>query len=69
RLRTKMYRATENVLATYRRITERFPEYEERWRKATPGAKALPRPDMRVAAMATAVGRCKAALDRRGVWP
>ena len=69
RLRTKMYRATEDVLATYRRITERFPEYQERWRKATPGAKALPKPDMRIAAMATAVGRCKAALDRRGVWP
>ena len=69
RLRTKMYRATENVLATYRRITERFPEYQERWRKAMPGAKALRKPDMRVAAMATAVGRCKVALDRRGVWP
>ena len=69
RLRTKMYRATENVLGTYRRITERFPEYQERWRKEMPGAKALPKPDMRIAAMATAVGRCKAALDRRGVWP
>jgi len=69
RLRTKMYRATEDVLATYRRITERLPEYQERWRKATPEAKALPKPDMRIAAMATAVGRCKAALDRRGVWP
>jgi glutamate dehydrogenase/leucine dehydrogenase len=69
RLRTKMHRATEQVLATYRRITERFPEYQERWRQAMPGSKALRKPDMRIAAMATAVGRCKAALDRRGVWP
>ena len=62
RLRTKMYRATENVLGTYRRITERFPEYQERWRKEMPGAKALPKPDMRIAAMATAVGRISEAF-------
>jgi glutamate dehydrogenase (NAD(P)+) len=69
RLRTKMYRAAENVLGTYRRITERFPEYQERWRRHMPEAKALRKPDMRIAAMATAVGRCKLAMDRRGVWP
>ncbi|MBN2113266.1 MAG: Glu/Leu/Phe/Val dehydrogenase [Acidimicrobiia bacterium] len=70
RLRTKMYRAAEQVLTTYRRITERFPEYQARWRQFMPEAKAIThKPDMRIAAMATAVGRCKAALDRRGVWP
>ncbi|MFH1329217.1 MAG: Glu/Leu/Phe/Val dehydrogenase [Actinomycetota bacterium] len=69
RLRTKMYRSAEHVLTTYRHITERFPEYQERWRKAMPGARLPRKPDMRVAAMATAVGRCKTALDRRGVWP
>jgi glutamate dehydrogenase (NAD(P)+) len=69
RLRAKMYRSTEQVLATYRRITERFHEYQERWRRLMPGARALHKPDMRTAAMATAVARCKAALDRRGVWP
>ncbi len=69
RLQTKMYRATDQVLGTYRRITEHFAEYQDRWRQAMPGTKALRKPDMRIAAMATAVGRCKAALDRRGVWP
>jgi glutamate dehydrogenase/leucine dehydrogenase len=69
RLRGKMYRATEAVLATHRRLTERFPEYQERWRKAMPDAPAMRKPDLRIAAMATAVGRCKAALDQRGVWP
>jgi glutamate dehydrogenase/leucine dehydrogenase len=69
RLRTKMYRATDDVLATYRRLSERFPEYQQRWLEFMPGAKALRKPDMRIAAMATAVGRCKKALDQRGVWP
>jgi glutamate dehydrogenase/leucine dehydrogenase len=69
RLRTKMYRATDDVLATYRRLNERFPEYQQRWHDFMPGAKALRKPDMRIAAMATAVGRCKKALDQRGVWP
>jgi glutamate dehydrogenase (NAD(P)+) len=69
RLRTKMFRAAENTVAAHRRITERFSEYQDRWRTAMPGAKALAKPDIRIAAMATAVGRCKAALDRRGVWP
>jgi glutamate dehydrogenase (NAD(P)+) len=69
RLRAKMYRATEAVLATHRRLTERYPEYQERWRKAMPEAAAIRKPDLRIAAMATALQRCKAALDRRGVWP
>jgi glutamate dehydrogenase/leucine dehydrogenase len=69
KLRTKMYRSTEDVLATYRRITDGFAGYQERWRKFMPGSDALRKPDMRIAAHATAVGRCKTALDRRGVWP
>ena len=69
RLRAKMYRATEIVLATHRRLARQFPEYERRWRKAMPNAPRPRKPDLRIAAMVTAVGRCKAALDERGVWP
>ncbi len=47
-----------------------FPEYQERWRKAMPDApRDSASPDLRIAAMVTAVGRCWTALDQRGVWP
>jgi glutamate dehydrogenase/leucine dehydrogenase len=69
RLRAKMYRATEVVVATHRRLTRQFPEYEQRWRRAMPNAPRPRKPDLRIAAMVTAMGRCRAALDERGVWP
>jgi glutamate dehydrogenase (NAD(P)+) len=69
RLRTKMRRSGEGVMATYHHIRSQFPEYQERWQKAVPGAAPLLMPDMRIAATAAAVGRCWTALDQRGVWP
>ncbi len=69
RLRAKMQRATEGVVSTYHHLHHDYQEYAERWRKAAPGAPAPAVPDLRVAATATAVGRCWTALDQRGVWP
>jgi len=69
RLRAKMHRAGEGVISTYHHIRSQFPEYQERWQKAVPDAAPLLTPDMRIAATATAVGRCWTALDQRGVWP
>ncbi|HUU61116.1 MAG TPA: glutamate dehydrogenase, partial [Acidimicrobiia bacterium] len=69
RLRLQMRRATDGVLDMYHRLLEDFPEYQERWRRAMPDALPLPVPDLRVAAMVTAVARCWTALARRGVWP
>jgi glutamate dehydrogenase/leucine dehydrogenase len=69
RLRAKMYRAAEVVLAAHRRLSSQYPDYEQRWRKALPNAPRLRKPDLRIAAMVTAMSRCKAALDERGVWP
>jgi len=69
RLKAKMQRATEGVLGTYHHLRDDYDAYRERWRKAAPGAPDPVSPDMRVAATATAVGRCWTALDQRGVWP
>ena len=69
RLRAKMQRATEGVVNTYHHLDHDYAEYRERWRKAAPGRPDPALPDLRVAATATAVGRCWTALDQRGVWP
>lgn len=69
RLRKQMRRATDGVLDIHHRLLERFPEYQERWHGAMPESPPLPTPDLRVAAMVTAVGRCWSALAQRGVWP
>ncbi|HSQ37728.1 MAG TPA: Glu/Leu/Phe/Val dehydrogenase [Acidimicrobiia bacterium] len=69
RLRVQMRRATDGVLDSYHRLQEGFPEYQDRWRKAMPDAPQVDAPDLRIAAMVTAVGRCWTALARRGVWP
>jgi glutamate dehydrogenase/leucine dehydrogenase len=69
RLRGQMRRATDGVLDSYHRLQQRFPEYQDRWREAMPDAPVLSAPDLRVAAMVTAVGRCWSALAQRGVWP
>ena len=69
RLKAKMHRATEGVVKTYHHLRHNYGEYRERWRKAAPGAPDPVFPDLRVAATATAVGRCWTALDQRGVWP
>ncbi len=57
------------MLDSYHRLHEGFSEYQDRWRKAMPDASQLDAPDLRVAAMVTAVGRCWTALAKRGVWP
>ena len=69
RLRVQMRRATDGVLEMYHRLQDRFPEYQERWRQAMPDSPPLTMPDLRTAAMVTAVGRCWKALAQRGVWP
>jgi glutamate dehydrogenase/leucine dehydrogenase len=69
RLRVQMRRATDGVLEIYHRLQDGFPEYQERWRQAMPDSPPLTMPDLRTAAMVTAVGRCWKALAQRGVWP
>jgi len=69
RLRVKMQRATDGVVKTYHHLREHYDEYLERWRQAAPGSPDPVFPDLRIAATATAVGRCWTAVDQRGVWP
>ena len=69
RLRAKMQRATEGVVTTYHHLRSHYPEFQDRWRQAAPEGGDLVFPDLRIAATATAVGRCWTALDQRGVWP
>ncbi len=69
RLRAQMRRAADGVLEMYHRLQDHLPDYQERWHEAMPDAPPLRAPDMRTAAMVTAVGRCWSALAQRGVWP
>ncbi|OFW52398.1 MAG: hypothetical protein A2V75_10635 [Actinobacteria bacterium RBG_16_70_17] len=69
RLRTQMRDATKTVLATYHDLRNHVPAYQTRWRKATRDTQPLTPPDLRIAATATAVGRCWKARAERGIWP
>jgi glutamate dehydrogenase/leucine dehydrogenase len=69
RLRAQMRSATKTVLATYHNLRNHASFYERRWRKATRVTTPLAPPDLRIAATATAVGRCWKARAERGIWP
>lgn len=69
KLRAKMYRATEVVVTRRASLAESLEEHQRRWQEARPGMPDLPVPDLRTAATAVAVQRCREAMVRRGVWP
>ncbi len=67
RLRTKMHRATEQVVATRAALIEAFDTYAADWKERT--GTDLRHPDLRTAAYVVAVGRCLRAAEQRGIWP
>ena len=68
-LRVKMRRATNAMVTTRAAIIDQLDMYRAAWAEFRPDDGELPRPTMRVAAHAVAVGRCRTATDQRGIWP
>ncbi len=69
KLRTKMYRATELVLAKRAALATALPDFQRRWSEVRPDDPPLEEPDLRTAAYVIAVQRCRRATDERGIWP
>ncbi len=69
RLRAKMERATEDVVARHAQLTEGLEEYDRRWHRSRPDDPPLPHPDHRIAATYIAIKRCRETVVERGVWP
>jgi glutamate dehydrogenase (NAD(P)+) len=69
KLRSKMYRATEKVVSHQAELLASLPTYQAAWDEAQPGDPRLEPPDLRTAAYAIAVQRCRRAAEQRGVWP
>ena len=69
KLRKKMYRATEQVVTQRVALTEALDFYQKRWSDYRPDAPPLVTPDLRIAAYAIAVERCRHSMEQRGVWP
>ncbi len=69
RLRKKMNRATEEVVARQAELADTYQEYVDRWAKVRPDEAPPRKPDMRIAATLIAVSRCRQTVTERGVWP
>ena len=69
RLKATMYAATDAMVTGRAAILDRLDFYRETWKEATGSDEDLPRPTLRTAAHAVAVGRCRTATDQRGIWP
>ena len=69
RLKATMYAATDAMVTGRAAILDRLDFYRETWKEATGSVEDLPRPTLRTAAHAVAVGRCRTATDQRGIWP
>ena len=69
RLKATMHTATDAMVTGRAAILDRLDFYREAWKEATDSDKELPRPTLRTAAHAVAVGRCRTATDQRGIWP
>ena len=69
RLRKKMVKAADNMVATRVALLDRLDFYQEAWAEAQPDDGDLPGPTFRTAAHVAAVARCRRAMEQRGVWP
>lgn len=69
KLRTKMHRATEQVVTKRVALAESLEWYRDRWLGARPDSEAPVDPDLRIAAYVIAIERCRQAAEQRGVWP
>jgi len=69
KLRKKMHRATESVVARHSALLEDLSGFKERWAEAVPDAPPLLDPDFRIAATTVAVSKARHAAEQRGVWP
>jgi glutamate dehydrogenase (NAD(P)+) len=68
-LRDKMHRATELVVSRRAAMMDSLDDYRRRWAAVRPDDPELPTPDLRTAAQAIALQRCRDAALQRGVWP
>jgi glutamate dehydrogenase (NAD(P)+) len=69
KLRKKMNRATEQVVARKAALRDSHEHYQAEWDKYRPDDGELPLPDLRIAAYVVAVGRVADTTDQRGLWP
>ena len=68
KLRKKMYRATDEVIATLSEMQENIAETRAQWSQAHPGEE-VPDPSLRTAAYIVAAERVTTAASERGIWP
>jgi len=69
KLKAKMYRATDEVIAKRITLIEQLPRYQELWSEARPDDGVLPTPSLRTAAYVNAISRVTQATIMRGIWP
>ncbi len=69
KLKAKMYRATDEVVAKRISLIEQLPRYREMWKEARPRDGDLVTPTLRTAAYVNAIGRVTQATILRGIWP
>ena len=69
KLREKMNRATEQVVARKAALRDGHDHFQAEWDKYRPEDGELPLPDLRIAAYVVAVGRVAQTTDQRGLWP
>lgn len=68
KLRKKMYRATDEVIATLSEMQENIAETRTQWSQSHPGEE-VPDPSLRTAAYIVAAERVTTAASERGIWP
>jgi glutamate dehydrogenase/leucine dehydrogenase len=69
KLKAKMYRATDEVVAKRISLIEQLPRYREMWKEARPEDGELVTPTLRTASYVNAIGRVTQATILRGIWP
>ena len=69
KLRRKMRRSTEQMVAIQETLRAELSERQERWTELVPESGELDDPDLRTCATVVAVERMRHAAADRGVWP
>ena len=69
RLKRKIYRATERVVAERADLVGSIQAYRDLWATVVPDGAPPPEPDLRTAATKLAVSALRTALEQRGLWP
>jgi glutamate dehydrogenase (NAD(P)+) len=69
KLKSKMFKATEQVVTKRVALADSMQYYQDRWVGARPESEPPIEPDLRIAAYVIAIERCRTASEQRGVWP